>query len=166
MNSRHLLAMAALALLGAVGLRATPPVAVHDEAILADAMPRALSEFGFFADPALQRPAPGVHPYRLDTPLYSDGAEKLRFAYVPAGQAVGTANAYDGLHLVAQAIAQAGTTDGVKLRDALENLKEEYKGLIKNYKRPFTPEQHDALTDEDYVLVVWKGGKIVPVAMK
>jgi branched-chain amino acid transport system substrate-binding protein len=79
---------------------------------------------------------------------------------------VGTANAYDGLHLVAQAIAQAGTTDGTKLRDALENLKDEYKGLIKTYKRPFTPEQHDALTDEDYVLVVWKGGKIVPVAMK
>jgi len=79
---------------------------------------------------------------------------------------VGTANAYDGLHLVAQAIAQAGTTDGVKLRDALENLKDEYKGLIKTYKRPFTPDQHDALTDEDYVLVVWKGGKILPVAMK
>jgi branched-chain amino acid transport system substrate-binding protein len=79
---------------------------------------------------------------------------------------VGVANAYDGLHLVAQAIAQAGTTDGVKLRDALENLKDEYKGLIKTYKRPFTPEQHDALTDEDYVLVVWKGGKILPVAMK
>jgi branched-chain amino acid transport system substrate-binding protein len=79
---------------------------------------------------------------------------------------VGTANAYDGLHLVAQAIAQAGTTDGTKLRDALENLKDEYKGLIKNYKRPFTPEQHDALTDEDYVLVVWKGGKILPVTMK
>ena len=53
-----------------------------------------------------------------------------------------------------------------KVRDALENLKGEYKGLIKTYKRPFTPEQHDALTDEDYVMVVWKGGKIVPISMK
>ena len=79
---------------------------------------------------------------------------------------VGVANAYDGLHLVAVAIEQAGATDGVKLRDALENLKAEHKGLIKTYKRPFTPDQHDALTDEDYVLVVWKGGQIVPVAMK
>jgi branched-chain amino acid transport system substrate-binding protein len=79
---------------------------------------------------------------------------------------VGTANAYDGLHLVALAIDQAGSTDGPKVRDALENLKGEYKGLIKTYKRPFTPEQHDALTDEDYVMVVWKGGKIVPVTMK
>jgi branched-chain amino acid transport system substrate-binding protein len=79
---------------------------------------------------------------------------------------VGTANAYDGLHLVALAIAQAGSADGSKVRDALENLKAEYKGLIKTYKRPFTPEQHDALTDDDYTMVVWKGGKIVPVAMK
>jgi branched-chain amino acid transport system substrate-binding protein len=79
---------------------------------------------------------------------------------------VGTANAYDGLHLVALAIEQAGSTDGPKVRDALEGLKSEYKGLIKSYKRPFTAEQHDALTDEDYVMVVWKGGKIVPVTMK
>jgi branched-chain amino acid transport system substrate-binding protein len=77
---------------------------------------------------------------------------------------VGTANAYDGLHLVALAIEQAGSTEGSKVRDALENLKSEYKGLIKSYKRPFMAEQHDALTDEDYVMVVWKGGKIVPVA--
>jgi len=79
---------------------------------------------------------------------------------------VGTANAYDGLHLVAVAIDQAGSTEGPKVRDALENLKGEYKGLIKTYKRPFTPEQHDALTDEDYVMVVWKGGKIVPISTK
>jgi branched-chain amino acid transport system substrate-binding protein len=79
---------------------------------------------------------------------------------------VGTANAYDGMHLVALAIEQAGGTEGPKIRDALENLKTEYKGLIKAYKRPFTPEQHDALTDEDYIMVVWKAGKIVPLAMK
>ena len=79
---------------------------------------------------------------------------------------VGTANAYDGMHLVALAIEQAGGTDGSKLREALENLKAEYRGLIKTYRRPFTAEQHDALTDEDYIMVAWKGGKIVPVAAK
>jgi branched-chain amino acid transport system substrate-binding protein len=79
---------------------------------------------------------------------------------------VGTANAYDGMHLVALAIEQAGAVDGPKLRDALESLKAEYRGLIKTYRRPFTSEQHDALTDEDYIMVVWKGGKIVPVATK
>jgi branched-chain amino acid transport system substrate-binding protein len=76
---------------------------------------------------------------------------------------VGTANAYDALHLVALAIEQAKAADGAKVRDALEELKAEYTGLIKTYKRPFTSEQHDALTERDYIMVVWKGGKIVPV---
>ena len=76
---------------------------------------------------------------------------------------VGTADAYDALHLVALAIEQAKSTDGARVRDALEDLKAEYAGLIKTYKRPFTPEQHDALTERDYLMVVWKGGKIVPV---
>jgi branched-chain amino acid transport system substrate-binding protein len=79
---------------------------------------------------------------------------------------VGTANAYDGMHLVALAIEQAGSLDGPKVRDALESLKGEYKGLIKTYKQPFSAEQHDALTDQDYVMVVWKAGKIVPVDTK
>jgi len=78
---------------------------------------------------------------------------------------VGTANAYDAMHLVALALDKAGAADGAKLRDALENLGE-YKGLIKTYKRPFTPEEHDALNESDYVLVTWRGGKIVPVSMK
>lgn len=79
---------------------------------------------------------------------------------------VGTANAYDGLHLVALAIDQAGSTEGAKVRDALESLKAEYKGLIKTYGRPFTATQHDALTDTDYIMVVWRAGKIVPLAAK
>jgi branched-chain amino acid transport system substrate-binding protein len=78
---------------------------------------------------------------------------------------VGTANAYDAMHLVGLAIDKAGAADGAKVRDALENLGE-YKGLIKTYKRPFTPEEHDALTESDYVLVTWRQGKIVPVSMK
>jgi branched-chain amino acid transport system substrate-binding protein len=79
---------------------------------------------------------------------------------------VGTANAYDAMMMVGMAIEQAGSTDGTKVRDALETLKADYKGLIKTYKRPFTADQHDALTDDDYLMVVWKGGKIVPVANK
>src|SRR6185503_17380991 len=65
---------------------------------------------------------------------------------------VGTANAYDAMHLVALGIDKAGAADGAKLRDALEGLGE-HKGLIKTYKRPFTPDEHDALTESDYVLV-------------
>ncbi len=78
---------------------------------------------------------------------------------------VGPANAYDAMPLVALAIEKAGAADGTKVRDALENLGE-HRGLIKTYKRPFTPDEHDALTENDYILVTWKGGKIVPVSSR
>ena len=58
---------------------------VSDAAVTGSAYPATLSEYGFFADPAAQQPGAGVTPYRLNTPLWSDGAEKLRFVYVPAG---------------------------------------------------------------------------------
>ena len=64
------------------------------------------------------------------------------------------------------AIWQAGSSQGSKERDALENLGAEYKGLIKTYRKPFTAQQHDALNDGDYIMVVWKAGKIVPLAAK
>ena len=76
---------------------------------------------------------------------------------------VGTANAYDGMHLVAAAIAKAGSTEGSKVRDALENI-DEYRGLIKTYRHPFTADEHDALNENDYILVTWRDGKIVPAA--
>lgn len=60
-------------------------VRVNDAAITGDAYPQVLSEYGFFADAPAQNPADGVTPYRLNTPLWSDGAEKLRFVYMPTG---------------------------------------------------------------------------------
>lgn len=45
-----------------------------------------LSEYGFFkGEMAAQVPADGVHPYSLNTPLFSDYAEKLRFIRLPEG---------------------------------------------------------------------------------
>ena len=59
---------------------------VSNAAIEGAGMPRALSEYGFFADLREHEPSAGVVPYRLNTPLYSDGADKLRFIYLPEGQ--------------------------------------------------------------------------------
>ena len=78
---------AALALLGgAVAVSATPPVLppVHDELIVADTFPEKLSDFGFFYEHNARTPNQ-IIPYRLNTPLWSDGAEKLRFVYIPPG---------------------------------------------------------------------------------
>lgn len=58
---------------------------VNDVAVLGG-MPRALSEFGFFSDMREQSGSHDVTSYRLNTPLYSDGADKLRFVYTPAGE--------------------------------------------------------------------------------
>lgn len=61
---------------------------------------------------------------------------------------VGVAHAYDLMHLLARAVARAGSTDRLAIRDALEGLGP-YRGLIKPYPRPFTPARHEALSEED-----------------
>lgn len=76
---------------------------------------------------------------------------------------VGTANAYDAMHILALGIAQAGSTDGDAIRKALEDLKSPYEGLIKTYTKPFTASNHDGLGPDDYVMVHYQGDKIVPV---
>ncbi len=88
-----LLGAASLALAGSFVARAevfspSPVIEpVNDEAI-AQGMPRLLSQFRFFRDASAQVPVDRVTPYRLNTPLYSDGAEKLRFIYLPEGTAM------------------------------------------------------------------------------
>ncbi|MEE4206553.1 MAG: SO2930 family diheme c-type cytochrome [Erythrobacter sp.] len=87
-RSAVILAAGVLALAGAVGHSAArAPAGVNAAAVL-EGMPRALSEYGFFADLAAQAPAAHVSAYRLNTPLWSDGADKLRFIYVPDGEAL------------------------------------------------------------------------------
>ena len=82
-----ILGMAVLALAGAMAVRATPisPPQPQSHAIESEGMPKLLSDYGFFVNPQAQTPSEGVVPYRLNTALYSDGAEKLRFVYIPAG---------------------------------------------------------------------------------
>jgi uncharacterized repeat protein (TIGR03806 family) len=69
---------------------------VNDAAVVEAAFPRVLSEYGFFADGAQQLPAARVTPYALNTPLWSDGAEKLRFIYLPEGTQLAAGGAKDG----------------------------------------------------------------------
>jgi uncharacterized repeat protein (TIGR03806 family) len=64
---------------------ATAPRGVNDAAITADGYPAALSDYRLFADLARRVPMARVAPYHLNTPLFSDYAEKERYLYVPAG---------------------------------------------------------------------------------
>ena len=66
------------------------------------------------------------------------------------------------MHLVAKAIDKAGSTDGDAIRQALENLGK-HEGLIKTYNPPFTPSNHDALNENDYIMVRFVDKTITPV---
>jgi branched-chain amino acid transport system substrate-binding protein len=79
--------------------------------------------------------------------------------------AVGVANAYDAMMLTAMAIDKAGSTEGRAIRDGYYKI-DHYDGLIKSYTKPFSPEQHDALNEHDYVWAQFIDNQIVPVGMK
>ncbi|MBI5129527.1 MAG: ABC transporter substrate-binding protein [Rhodopseudomonas palustris] len=76
--------------------------------------------------------------------------------------AVGIANAYDAMHLTALAIAKAGSTEGPKIREGFYQIGS-YDGLIKTYSKPFTPDNHDALSPSDYLFTYFKGAEILPL---
>jgi len=75
---------------------------------------------------------------------------------------VGVANSYDAMMLTALAINKAGATDGDKIRQAFYEVPD-YQGLLKTYKKPFSPGDQDALEDNDYVWVRFEGKTVVPV---
>jgi len=79
--------------------------------------------------------------------------------------AVGVANAYDAMMLTAAAIEKAASTKGTAIRDGYYKI-DRYEGLIKTYEKPFTPQNHDALNENDYVWAQFIDNRIVPVGMK
>lgn len=80
MMRRWLASLAALACVSA----APAPAAVSLETLLAEAPAPKLSDYRLFTDAAGRRPN-GLTPYALNTPLFSDYAEKHRFLYLPPG---------------------------------------------------------------------------------
>ena len=75
---------------------------------------------------------------------------------------VGVANAYDAMQLAALAIAKAGSTKGDEVRQGFYKI-DRYEGLIKTYVKPFSPDVHDAVTENDYVWAQFIDNRILPV---
>jgi branched-chain amino acid transport system substrate-binding protein len=81
-----------------------------------------------------------------------------------------TAHAYDGMLLLGAAMNKADlsldpadlASDRMKIRDALEDGLGPVKGLIKTYEPAFTKDNHDAVGPSDYIMTVWKDGKLIP----
>ena len=77
--------IAALAVLTCVSAVAQTPPSVNDAAITAAQPARTLAEYRLFQDAGARTPNARVTQYELNTALYSDGALKFRYAYLPAG---------------------------------------------------------------------------------
>jgi branched-chain amino acid transport system substrate-binding protein len=75
---------------------------------------------------------------------------------------VSAAQGYDSMLILAAAINQANSTDGRKIREALENLGTKIEGVVTTYDKPFSATDHEAITANIPVLGTVKGGRVVP----
>ena len=86
-------------------------------------------------------------------------------AYHPANgripSPVSAAQGYDSMYLLAAAIKQAGSTDGPKVRQALENLHQTVEGVVTTYHQPYSHDNHEAITAGIPVMGEVKGGHVV-----
>jgi branched-chain amino acid transport system substrate-binding protein len=86
-------------------------------------------------------------------------------AYKPAGDrmpsGVSAAQGYDSIYLLAAAMKQAGSTEGRKVKAALENLNEKVEGVVTTYAKPYSKDDHEAITTSNTVFGEVKGGRVV-----
>ena len=74
---------------------------------------------------------------------------------------VSAAQGYDSIYLLAAAIQQAGSTEGPKVKAALEDLKAPVEGVVTTYNKPFSKQDHDAITANIPVFGEVKGQRVV-----
>lgn len=73
------------------------------------------------------------------------------------------AQAYDATHLLALAINKAGSTERDQIRRAMQAV-EVYDGAIRTYERPFSDNNHDALTAKEVLFVrLQPDGALYPI---
>ncbi len=73
-------------------------------------------------------------------------AYQKRFGVDRMPSPVSAAQCYDAVYLLAAAIRQAKSTDGAKIREALESLQQRIEGAVTIYDRPFTADDHEAIS--------------------
>ena len=74
---------------------------------------------------------------------------------------VSAAQGYDSIYLLKSAIEQAKDVDGVKIKDALEDLKTPVEGVVTTYTKPFSKTDHEAITANIPVFGEVKGSRVV-----
>ena len=74
---------------------------------------------------------------------------------------VSAAQGYDSVYLLAAAIKQANSTDGPKIKAALESLNAKVDGVVTTYDKPFSKTDHEAITANIPVFGEVKDKKVV-----
>jgi branched-chain amino acid transport system substrate-binding protein len=73
---------------------------------------------------------------------------------------VSAAQGYDSVYLLAAAMTQAKSTEGPKILAALENLQAPVEGVVTTYNKPFTKEDHEAITQNMAVIGKVQDGRV------
>ncbi|MEZ4656237.1 MAG: hypothetical protein R2911_01550 [Caldilineaceae bacterium] len=73
----------------------------------------------------------------------------------------GVARGYDGVQLLAKAIEQAQSAETLEIVHALEQLKTNYSGILKEYASPFSSKVRNAFTLADYTMAQWQQGQLI-----
>lgn len=71
------------------------------------------------------------------------------------------AQGYDGMHLLAAGMRQAGQVEGSAIKHALENLRTPLPGVVTEYVKPFSKKDHDAMSARLIVMGMVTGGRVV-----
>ncbi len=74
---------------------------------------------------------------------------------------VSAAQGYDSVYLLAAAMRQANSTEGDKIRAALEDLRAPVEGVVTTYNKPFTAKDHEAITANIPVFGEVRGSRVV-----
>lgn len=104
----------------------------------------------FIQDPTTPKRRAFIDAWRRTT-----GTERIP---VPPAAAQG----YDSMLLLAAAIRQADSTDGERIRDALETLRTRVEGVIMTYDGPFSRSNHETITaPRQLYMGEVRGGQVV-----
>lgn len=90
-------------------------------------------------------------------------AYQRKYSERPLVLAPAAAQGYDSMHVLARAIAQAGSTDGRAIKLALEDLKTVYDGVTNKYRHPYSATNHEAMDVAHVLLGRVKAGRVVPI---
>jgi branched-chain amino acid transport system substrate-binding protein len=86
-------------------------------------------------------------------------------AYKPANgrmpSPVSAAQGYDSIYLLAAAMKQAGSTEGPKVKAALENMNEKIEGVVTTYDKPYSKTDHEAINSNNVQFGEVKDGRVI-----